>query len=120
VTDAGTKLKFKYRADLEIGAPLETSQRAGSETGAPFVACECGSLDEWLMERYTAFNRVDGQRKFFRIWHPPWPQRVAEAELSDVALLEQYWPWFGDAQLAGANFSPGLRGVWMGRPHRIQ
>ena len=105
VADVETKAKFEYRADLEVGAP--------------FVPCERGSLDEWLMERYTAFNCVDGQRKFFRIWHPPWPQLVAEVELSDLSLLRQSWPWFSDAELVGANFSPGLPGVWMGRPHRI-
>ena len=93
---------FSYRADLEIGAP--------------FAPCVSGSLDEWLMERYTAFNCVGGGRKFFRIWHPPWPQCAVEVELRDVSLLRRNWPWFSGARLVSANCSPGLRGVWMGRP----
>ena len=27
-------------------------------------------------------------------------------------------PWFADAKLIGANYSPGAHDVWMGRPHR--
>ena len=105
VADVGSRSRFEYRAEAVLGAP--------------FAPCEHGSLDEWLMERYTAFNCVGGRRKFFRIWHPPWPQCDAEVELSDLSLLRENWPWFGGAELAGANFSPGLHGVWMGRPHGI-
>jgi uncharacterized protein len=35
-------------------------------------------------------------------------------------LLETVWPWFADAKLAGAHYSPGARNVWMGRPHRVR
>lgn len=102
VTDSATRMEFSYRADLEIGAP--------------FTPCERGSLDEWLMERYAAFNCVCERKRFFRIWHPPWPQCRADVSLEDSSLIEQDRPWFGDAHLAGANFSPGIRNVWMGRP----
>ncbi len=106
VVDARTNARFAYCADLKTGTPN-------------LAICERGSLDEWLMERYTAFNCVGGRRKFFRIWHPPWPQRQAAVEIQDLSLLLENWPIFADARFVGANFSPGLAAVWMGRPHLV-
>ena len=81
--------------------------------------CEAGSLNEWLMERYTAFNSAGWRKGFFRVWHPPWPQRAASIKMDDVTLLTQRWPWFKEAHLIGANYSPGFNEVWMGRPHLV-
>lgn len=92
--------------------------RAETVRGAPFTPCERNSLDEWLMERYAAFNSARGRKRFFRVWHPPWPQCKAEVKLDDLNLLRENWDCFNDAQLVGANFSPGVKEVWMGRPHR--
>jgi uncharacterized protein len=33
--------------------------------------CAPGSLDEFLLERYTAFTQFQKRRQFFRIWHEP-------------------------------------------------
>jgi len=85
-----------------------------------FQPCAADSLDEWLMERYTAFNSAGGQRRFFRIWHPPWPQCAVEARLEDKSLITKHWPWFLEARFIGANFSPGFDMVWMSRPYRIR
>jgi hypothetical protein len=71
------------------------------------------------MERYTAFNSAGWQKRFFRVWHPPWPQCAALVTVNDLTLLIRRWPWFKDAQIVGANYSPGLDEVWMGRPHRV-
>ena len=87
---------------------------------ACFVPCPAGSLDEWLMERFTAFNAAQGRRRFFRVWHEPWPQARAEVHLGDLSLLTEAWPFFRDTQLIGANYSPGVRCVWMGRPHHVE
>jgi uncharacterized protein len=108
VEDVRTGRRFDYRAGPEKGVQVE------------LAPCNCGSLDEWLMERYTAFNSAGGRRQFFRVWHPPWPQCRMEVEVRDVSLLTQNWRWFSDARLVGANFSPGFREVWMGRPHAIR
>jgi uncharacterized protein YqjF (DUF2071 family) len=78
-----------------------------------------GSLDEWLMERYTAFNSVGGSKRFFRVWHPPWIQCSTSVCVTDQTLLTTNWPWFQRARPVGANFSPGFDEVWMGRPHAI-
>jgi hypothetical protein len=103
----------------DLRAEIIYAYQAALKPNAPFAPCERGSLNEWLMERYTAFNCVGGARKFFRIWHPPWPQCRTDVELLDVSLLTENWPWLAAAKLVGANFSPGLRGVWMGRPHGL-
>ena len=79
--------------------------------------CEAGSLDEWLMERYTAFNSAGLVKRLFRVWHPPWPQCAATVTLADTSLLRLRWPWFQHAHLLAANYSPGFNEVWMGRPH---
>jgi len=106
VRDARTGAEFSYRARFD---------RADA-----FVPCPEGSLDEWLMERYTAFTQRDGVWRLFRVWHPPWPQVSAEVTLLNTSLLEQNWPWLAGARAAGANYSPGFREVWMGRPHRLR
>jgi len=85
--------------------------------GAEFRPCPAGSREEWLMERYLACNSAGGCRRNFRVWHPPWPQCPARVTLRDDSLLTQNWPWFKDAALIGANYSPGFEEVWMGRPH---
>lgn len=96
------------------------SYTARIDEGTCFTPCPAGSFDEWLMERYTAFNAAQGRRRFFRVWHEPWPQAGVEVRLGDLSLLTETWPFFHDAQLVGANYSPGVRGVWMGRPHRVE
>jgi hypothetical protein len=57
-----------------------------------------------------------GISRFFRIWHPPWPQIPLDVTLVDNSLLTTNWPWFADAKLIGGHYSPGISEVWMGRP----
>jgi uncharacterized protein YqjF (DUF2071 family) len=120
VVDARTGDSFRYQATL---------------TTSQFTPCEQGTLDEWLMEHYIAFTghpsnpslqilvpggtRICTDRKFFRVWHLPWLQGTAQVLRLEKALLEKNWAWFNDARLVGANYSPGVRDVWMGRPHTI-
>jgi uncharacterized protein YqjF (DUF2071 family) len=104
--------------DVRSGGLLKYTTRI--EEDACFASCPAGSLDEWLMERYTAFNAARGCQRFFRVWHEPWPQVTAEARLDDWSLLTESWPLFRDARLVGANYSPGVCGVWMGRPHAVE
>jgi uncharacterized protein YqjF (DUF2071 family) len=82
-----------------------------------FHPCEANSPEEFLLERYTAFNWRGKSRRFFRVWHPPWPQMPAQVSIIDDTLLTGAFPWFENARLVGANYSPGLRDVWMGRAH---
>lgn len=105
VTDVRTDSSLRY-----------TARPADNRTFAP---CPTGCLDEWLMERYTAFNKTSRLSRFFRIWHPPWPQTRVQAQIEDDSLLTEKWPWMEKATMIGANYSPGLKNVWMGRPHRL-
>lgn len=103
--------------DCKTGATLTYEASANENSFAP---CNAASLDEWLMERYTAFNAMGSRRRFFRVWHPPWPQKSAQVRVNHRELLLTNWPCFADAEVIGANYSPGLRNVWMGRPHQLK
>jgi hypothetical protein len=88
-------------------------------TRKALAPCTNGSLDEFLLERYTAYTRTHCLPRCFRIWHPPWPQTRLEISLKEDSLLQQAWPWFRTARLIGANYTPGFDGIWMGRPHLV-
>ena len=103
--------------DRNPSARLEYVSKISPTTS--FRPCDTNSLEEFLMERYTAFTTHRSARRFFRIWHPPWPQIPIHVEVLDQSLLTDAWPWFTEAQMVGANYSPGFRDVWMGRPQRI-
>lgn len=74
-----------------------------------------GSLAEFLMERYTAYTLRRGVRRRFRIWHDPWPQVPAQVGF-EHAPGRLCAPWFAAARFAGANYSPGVPEVLIGRP----
>ena len=91
---------------------------AETDPDAQFRPSAEDSLEEFFMERYTAFTHQKNKARFFRIWHPPWPQTAVRIKIFDDDLLIKTWPWFREARLIGANYSPGVFDVWMGRPHR--
>jgi uncharacterized protein len=84
---------------------------------APGLApCTSGSLDEFLLERYTAFTQWRNLRRFFRVWHQPWPVAPLAATVEDASLLDQTGDWISYARLVAAHYSPGVHDVWMGHP----
>jgi hypothetical protein len=97
---------FAYTADL---AP-----------GADFQVCAAGGLDEFLIERYTAYTHRGRHPRYFDIWHKPWRQVPVDIRIIDDSLLRHAFPWFAQARLVGANYSPGVRDVWMGASRRIR
>ena len=92
------------------------SYRAEGDVATPFTPCEAGSLDEFLLERYTAFTEWRGLRRKFRVQHEPWPQTRVRATIQDESLLRGHFAWWTEAQLVGANFSPGVSAVTIGIP----
>jgi uncharacterized protein YqjF (DUF2071 family) len=102
---------------VDVPTDTEIAYRGELNSRTEFAPCAAGSLDEWLMERYTAFTHRRGVSRFFRVWHPPWPQVLARVGLTDDSLLRSNWPWLTDGPIIGANYSPGFRDVWMGRPN---
>jgi len=83
---------------------------------ASFVPCETDSLDEFLLERYTAYTERHGVRRRFRVWHEPWPQQRVEVVVDEDALIDQTGEWFRQSRLIGANYSTGVKDVQLGRP----
>lgn len=86
-------------------------------------ACASGGLDEFLVERYTAFTRHPLFLAYFRVWHPPWPLAQLKLDALDATLLQEAPggpAWANTATFCGAQYSRGVRDVWMGRPHRIR
>lgn len=96
---------------------LRYRMRRSSESAvAPAGA---GSLTEFLMERYSAFTRRGEVVRRFRVWHEPWPQVAAVPEILEDTLLEMTGSWHASASLHSGQVSPGVCGVWIGSPRRI-
>lgn len=106
----------EVRPHGEGAAGLSLRYRAAVPPDAAFTPCEPGSLDAFLMERYTAFTHRKGVRRRFRVWHEPWPQTPTDIDLLDESLLALSGDWRRYAAFIGANYSPGVNDVWMGRP----
>jgi uncharacterized protein YqjF (DUF2071 family) len=90
----------------------------GLAHGPEFVAGE-GSLTEFLVERYAAFNAEGGVGKMFRVDHELWKLQEADVEVLEESLLKEWYPWFAEAAFCGAEMSDGVREVKMGLPGRI-
>ncbi|HWX22874.1 MAG TPA: DUF2071 domain-containing protein [Candidatus Binatia bacterium] len=60
VTDCKTRLQFRCEA-----------MKCSDQNYGP---CHAGGLDEFLLERYAAFNASGLRQRAFQIWHPPWQQ----------------------------------------------
>ncbi|MCB1065545.1 MAG: DUF2071 domain-containing protein [Verrucomicrobiae bacterium] len=88
---------------------------------AHFAPCPRGSIDEFLLERYTAFVAWrGGLLGYFRVWHRPWPQVRVTADVRDEGLLTHVCgaaQWAPGMTCTLAHFSPGSGDVAMGRPH---
>lgn len=87
-------------------------------TDTPTVA-ETGSLEEFLLERYTAFTERNGARRFFRVWHQPWRYIPLRVNIEDDSLLASTGNWFSHASFIGAHHCFDARNVQMSRPHKI-
>jgi uncharacterized protein YqjF (DUF2071 family) len=106
------------RVEESIGREV-LSYSAKLDENAAFTGCESESLDEWLMERYTAFTGRNRKARFFRVWHEPWRRTNIRVRILEGGLIASSWPFMADARVVGATYSPGAFGVWMGRPHRL-
>jgi len=108
VTARGGQDVLAYAANCETSEPKLAEGNAGEMP------------TEFLLERYAGFFIRGGQPLVFRAWHPPWLQVPLEAEILDLSLVTNRFPWFREARFAGAHFAPGFRDVWLGRAHRLK
>ena len=113
-------LSYEHRESLagSVTAPEGQLRYKGKVDASEFEPCLAGSLDEFMLERYTAFTQRGKRRQLFRIWHPPWLQAAATCDCAETSLIASTGPWWDSAQFLSANYSPGVE-VWMGRPHRM-
>ena len=103
--------------DARSGASFSYSATAG--TAAMHSPCEAGSLDEFVLERYTAFTSEWGLHRRFRIWHPPWAVTPLDVQVDDCGLFAETGDWSRTATLIGAHHSNGFPDVWMSRPNLL-
>ncbi len=90
-----------------------------SIANSPWRTCPAGSLDEFLLERYTAFNSAGYRRKLFHIRHSQWMQTSAEVHLSERALLDSRFGLLRGIEPTAAHYSPGAFDVFMGPPESV-
>jgi uncharacterized protein YqjF (DUF2071 family) len=97
-------------------AKLSYEGRVGSS--GPLAPVNRESLDEFLLERYTAFtvSAPGGKPRLFRVWHRPWMQAALDVQIKDRSLLRRTGPYLDDGEVSGGHVSPGVTDVWIGRP----
>jgi uncharacterized protein YqjF (DUF2071 family) len=115
--------RIDYRHHHEVGLLTggvadAFAYEATLPAGIDFQPCPRDGIEEFLLERYTAFTCGLGVRRVFNIWHEPWRQSPVEVKITD-GLLRQSGAWFGGARRIGSNYSPGATDIWMGAPRRL-
>ena len=114
------QLDYEHGGSLagSVAVPEGRLRYEGKIGKSEFASCPAGSVDEFMLERYTAFTQRRKRRRLFRIWHQAWPQTPAICDCSETSLIASTGAWWNSAEFISANYSPGVE-VWMGRPHRI-
>ncbi|WP_309379935.1 DUF2071 domain-containing protein [Cerasicoccus frondis] len=85
---------------------------------APDPADEDG-FNEFVLERYIAFNRRLRQTLRFRVKHLPWQMHRARLNVWRDDLLRAALPFWTKTEFVRAHFTPGFPDVGMGKPQRI-
>lgn len=82
-------------------------------------AALAGSLDAFLLERYTAYTSRRGVTRAFAVAHPPWRFTRPDWIRTETGVVARAFPWFGGAKMAGAHASEGFENVYMGPPRMV-
>lgn len=114
--EAGTGAGSICVHDPAQHATLRLDFPAADERPAP---CEAGSVEEFLLERYTAYTFRGETRRRFEVAHAPWQVQRVNGLRCDAGLVNKTFPWFAEARLHSAHRSAGVTQVQMGRPHRV-
>jgi len=106
----GPEIRFSSRRD---GADPPVELRAVWRRGDPFAPAEPGSLDFFLVERYTLYASHGDRLLRARIHHEPWPLSVAHLEsLQSSMFSAQGLPEPGGEPIAHAQRRPLDVRVW--------
>ena len=103
----------------EIGAGEKLVFDTSWDVAGPLRPVRPGTLDEFLLERYLAFTWHRGTARCFRVWHDPWPQCRARAEMREIGLLNRTPLSDRSCVPTCAHYSPGVRNVALSQPTRI-
>ena len=103
-------------SDCKVTGDGTLQFRCNDDSGRPAASAASGSLEEFLLERYTAFTQRGNRPYAFRIKHPPWKFRNAKIEMIQENLLLRAFPWYRDAVLEGSQFSTGMSDVALSAP----
>lgn len=117
---------LRYRGDLQKGLVGGKVRARGMEfcfsgtldSGCDFRPCDAGSLDHFLLERYSAFTTQNGVHRRFDIDHRPWPMTRLNVRLKRSTLLAAQVPCLEGSQPDLAHISPGVMDVAIGWPSR--
>lgn len=119
--------RLRYHHDREQDVFTGTVEDRGSDACLRYTVsaipatsageADAGTLDEFLLERYTAFTSWHGLKRLFRIWHPAWLARTVEAKLHDTSLLHRTGSWAEHATFISAHHASGFNDIWMSRPY---
>jgi uncharacterized protein len=124
------RICYRHQPEMLVGSVSDRTNRFaynGRLESNELSSVAEGTLDEFLLERYAAFNAghllagacIDTPRYMFRVWHSPWLQTRARVEIEDDSLFRRTIPWWPEVKYMGAHFSPGVTDVWMSAPHKI-
>ncbi|HEY7117469.1 MAG TPA: DUF2071 domain-containing protein [Tepidisphaeraceae bacterium] len=86
---------------------------------AEFHSAASATLDQFLLERYTAFTCREGRGRMFQIRHKPWTWRRCDVAVEDDGLIRSFAPWFALARPVCAHASAGVFDVEIGGPKRV-
>lgn len=103
--------------DGEEGGELRLSYPSRRDKPQSAVA---GSVDAFLLERYTAYTERRRVTRAFEVRHKPWTFDRPDWVRADTPLLTQTFPWFAQAEMVGGHISDGFENVYMGPPRVVR
>jgi uncharacterized protein YqjF (DUF2071 family) len=78
-----------------------------------------GTLEHFLVERYTAFTARGRMKCRFRVDHAPWPIAPMNVVITDLSLAQCLIPQLSESSLMCAQFSPGVTDVSISAPEIV-
>jgi len=111
--------RLDYRHDRRDVTAGGDAFRLTESAGATVQQAELGSLDAFLLERYTAATWRERRGRRFDIEHAPWRWRRAGVAVEDDSLIRWAAPWFAAARPVCAHASEGVFDVGIGGPEHV-
>ena len=85
----------------------------------PLDAAREGSIEHFLVERYSAFTTRGNTKMRFDVDHVPWPVAPMDVTICDLSLAQSVLPRLRADDLIGAHRSPGVHDVLISAPKTV-